>query len=438
LGTSVTPAAYVHDLRVTDVFPADFLWGAATAAHQVEGDNTGSDWWDWEHAPGSPCPEPSGRACEHYTRYPDDVAVLADIGLNTYRYSVEWARIEPAEGEFDERQLAHYRAMTQTVRAAGLTPVVTLHHFTLPSWVAARGGWTAPKVPELFGRYCARVADAIGDLVDWWCTINEPGNVAVGGYLGAFGWPPGSRDMKSYDAAVAGMLRGHQLALDAVKSHRAAAKVGATHGMQEWTSNPAGRAPMERARRMFEDVFLEAAGADDYIGVQTYTRVPVEIPMLLGPAAWAVANVGPVRSRLLPRVLRQSVRGAMRTGAADDGMRRTQMGYEFRPEAIAATLRRAAALQPGKDLVVTEHGIATDDDDERVEFIERGLAAVGKVIAEGLPVCGYLYWSLLDNFEWAYGYGPTFGLIGVDRSTMDRTVRRSARRLGEIARTGRL
>jgi beta-glucosidase len=189
---------------------------------------------------------------------------------------------------------------------------------------------------------------------------------------------------------------------------------------------------------MFEDIFLEAAGDDDFIGVQTYTRVPVDLPPVLGPAAWVVSNVGPVRSRLLPRVLRQSVRGAMRSGAADDGVRRTQMGYEFRPEAIAATLRRAASLHPGKDLVVTEHGIASADDADRVEFVERGLASVAEVIADGLPVRGYLYWSLLDNFEWAYGYGPTFGLIDVDRTTMARTVRPSARRLGEIARTSRL
>ena len=193
---------------------------------------------------------------------------------------------------------------------------------------------------------------------------------------------------------------------------------------------------MQRARRMFEDVFLEAAGEDDYIGVQTYTRVPVELPMLLGPAAWLVANVAPVRSRVLPAVLRQSVRDAMQGSDTSDGVRRTQMGYEFRPESIAATLHRAASLHPGKDLVVTEHGIATADDDERVEFIERGLAAVAEVIAAGLPVRGYLYWSLLDNFEWAYGYGPTFGLVGVDRATMQRSVRPSARRLGEIARSG--
>ena len=421
---------------MTDVFPAGFLWGAATAAHQVEGDNTNSDWWEWEHAPKTPCPEPSGRACEHYTRYPDDVATLADLGLNTYRFSVEWARIEPVEGEFDSAALAHYRQMTETVRAAGLTPMVTLHHFTLPRWVAGRGGWTAPDMPELFARYCGRVVDEIGGLVEWWCTLNEPGNVAVGGYLGAFGWPPGTRDMKSYDAAVAGLSRGHRLALDAVKSRRPDVRVGATHGMQEWESNAAGRASMKRARRMFEDVFLEAAGEDDYIGVQTYTRVPVELPVLVGPAAWVVANVGPVRSRVLPSVLRQSVRGAMRSSGGEDGMRRTQMGYEFRPEAIAATLRRAASMHPGKDLVVTEHGIATADDAERVEFIERGLASVAEVMADGLPVRGYLYWSLLDNFEWAYGYGPTFGLIGVDRTTMARTVRPSARRLGEIARAG--
>jgi beta-glucosidase len=419
---------------MTAAFPAGFLWGAATAAHQVEGDNTGSDWWDWEHRPGTPVAEPSGRACEHYTRYPDDVAMLADLGLNTYRYSVEWARIEPAEGEFDAAQLAHYRAMTEAVRAAGLIPMVTLHHFTLPRWIAARGGWTAASTPQLFARYCGRVVDEIGDAVDWWCTINEPGNVAVGGHLGVFGWPPGTRDMRSYDAATAGLVRGHRLALEAVKSRRPDAHVGATHGMQEWTSNLAGRAPMHRTRRMFEDVFLEASADDDYLGVQTYTRVPVELPALMAAGAWLVANVGPVRSRVLPGMMRQAF-GAMRP--RDDGVRRTQMGYEFRPEAIAATLRRAASVHPGKDLVVTEHGIATGDDADRAEFIERGLASVAEVMAEGLPVRGYIYWSLMDNFEWTHGYRPTFGLVEIDRTTLQRTIRPSARRLGEIARTAR-
>ena len=417
-------------------FPADFLWGAATAAHQVEGDNTNSDWWEWEHRPGSRIPEPSGRACEHYIRYADDVRLLADIGLNTYRYSVEWARIEPVEGEYDEAQLDHYLRMTDVVRAAGVTPMVTLHHFTLPHWLAARGGWTAPDTPERFARFCERVVKHLGARVDWYCTINEPGNVAVGGYLGVFGWPPGTRDMRSYDAAAAGLTRGHRLALAAVKSLRPEARVGATHGMQDWSSNRAGAPAMRRARYMFEDAFLEASGDDDYIGVQSYTRIPVVVPSLLGLPARLVADVAPLRSRLLPEVLRKSVTSAM--GSIDDGLRRTQMGYEFCPEAIAATLRRAASLHPGKDLVVTEHGVATADDEERIEFLQRGLRAVADVMAEGLPVRGYLYWSLLDNFEWAFGYGPTFGLIDVDRDTMARTVRPSAHVLGEVARTGRL
>ena len=418
---------------MTAPFPGDFLWGAATAAHQVEGDNTNSDWWEWEHRAGTPVREPSGRACEHYTRYPDDIHALKELGLNTYRYSVEWARIEPRDGEFDETQLTHYRAMTEAVRAEGLTPMVTLHHFTLPKWVADRGGWTSSGTADRFARYCQKVVDRLGDIVDWWCTINEPGNVAVGGYLGAFGWPPGTRGMRSYDAAAAGLRRAHRLALDVVKTSSPDAHVGATHGMQEWTADAAGAAPMRQVRRMFEDAFLEDAGDDDFIGVQTYTRIPVEIPVVLAPATWLLTNVKPIRDRVMPVILRQNARATMRPQPDADGMRRTQMGYEFRPEAIAATLRRAAALHPGKDLLVTEHGVATSNDEERVEFIDRGLNAVAEVMAEGLPVRGYIYWSLLDNFEWTYGYGPTFGLIGIDRDTMARTVRPSAHRLGGYA-----
>ena len=418
-------------------FPDGFLWGAATAAHQVEGDNTNSDWWEWEQRGDSPVPEPSGRACEHYTRYADDVRLLADAGLNTYRYSVEWARIEPTEGDFDEAQLDHYVRMTDVVRAAGLTPVITLHHFTLPQWLAARGGWTDRRTPELFARYCERVVRELGGRVDWFCTINEPGNVAVGGYLGVFGWPPGSTSYDDFRRAADGLTSGHRAALQAIKSVRPEAHVGVTHGMQEWTANAAGRSPMREVRRMFEDVYLEASADDDFVGVQTYTRVPVDLPAALLPATALLGRVPALRHRVLPKVLRQQFR-AMSHSAPRDGLRRTQMGYEFRPEAVAATLRRAAKMLPGKDLLVTEHGIATSDDAERIEFVRGGLAAVHQVMAEGLPVKGYLYWSLLDNFEWAHGYRTTFGLVGVDRDTMERTPRPSLAFLGEVARSGRL
>jgi beta-glucosidase len=418
-------------------FPDGFLWGAATAAHQVEGDNTTSDWWAWEHRPGSTVPEPSGRACEHYSRYADDVALLAGAGLDTYRYSVEWARIEPAESEYDAAQLDHYLRMTDVVRAAGVTPMVTLHHFTLPQWLAGKGGWTDPATPERFARYCKTVVEHLGSRVEWYCTINEPGNVAVGGYLGVFGWPPGTTDFGSYRRAADGLARGHRLALDAVKSANPDARVGATHGMQEWESNLAGRGPMRAVRRMFEDIHLEASADDDFIGVQTYTRVPVELPAVLTPATMAVAGVPWLRQNVLPRVLRQQFT-AMSGPPRDDGVRRTEMGYEYRPEAIAATLRRAAELHPGKDLFVTEHGIATDDDTERIEFVHAGLQSVQQVLADGLPVKGYLYWSLLDNFEWAHGYRTRFGLVEVDRDTMTRTPRPSLAYLGAVARANAL
>jgi beta-glucosidase len=425
---------------VTDLaFPPGFLWGAATAGHQVEGDNRDSDWWAWEQRQGTPVAEPSGRACEHYSRYADDIKLLADAGLTSYRYSVEWSRIEPAEGTFDDDALEHYRAMTQAVVDAGLVPMVTLNHFTVPQWFAARGGWMARDAADAFGRFCERVVRALGELVPWWCTINEPGNVAVGGYLGALGWPPGTRDYADWKRAARGLTDGHRRSLAVVKSLHPTAKVGATHGMIEWLPSPAARPAVEQVRRLFEDTFLEASADDDYFGVQTYTRIPVPLPAAIGPVVRAAMALAPVRDRLLPPLIRRATAGfGDATHPPEDGVRRTQMGYEFWPEAIAATLRRAAGLLPGKELVVTEHGIATADDNERIEFVTRGLAAVHAVMDEGLPVTGYVYWSLLDNFEWTLGFRPTFGLIGVDRRTQERTVHPSARFLGDVARTGRL
>jgi beta-glucosidase len=418
------------------VFPPSFLWGTATAAHQVEGGNTDSDWWDWEQRPGTPCLDRSGIACDHYHRYPEDVATLAGLGLNTYRYSVEWARIEPEDGTIAQGELDHYRRMTDVVREAGLTPMVTLHHFTLPRWLARRGGWMDPGTPARFARYCETVVRALGDRVDWYCTINEPGVVAFGGYLGALGFPPGTEDAGSWERAIAGLVAGHRLALPAVKAARPSAKVGATHSMNEWDPDEGGRPMMEYLRRLNEDVFLEACDQDDFIGVQTYTRVPIR----LGAARTTLLRLA-LRSR---RVMRLVAPPFIRRSAKDPaapypaGARRTQMGYEYRPEAVAATIRRVATVLPGRDIVVTEHGVATDDDAERVEFIDRGLRAIHAEIEAGLPVRGYVHWSAFDNFEWAKGYSMRFGLIGVDRSTLERTIRPSARFLGEIARTGRL
>lgn len=422
---------------MTDLaFPEGFLWGAATAAHQVEGDNSGSDWWDWERRPGTPCPDRSDLACDHYRRYPQDIALLASLGLNTYRYSVEWARVEPDDGRFDEAQLDHYRAMTDAVLAAGMTPMVTLHHFTLPRWVAQRGGWLDAEAPGRFARYCDRVVRALGDRVTWWCTINEPGVVAFGGYLGALNFPPGRRDLGSWERASAGLIEGHRQALLAVRAAGAGARAGMTHSMQAWEANGPGEPFMAWLRRRNEDIYLEAAADDDFVGVQTYTRVPVSVGAALGSVLRLALGVRPLASLVFPRVIRaQSLnpRPNLRPGA-----RRTQMGYEFWPEAAATTVRRVATLLPGKDIMVTEHGVATDDDAERVEFIDRGLRALHAELVAGVPLRGYIHWSAFDNFEWARGYAMRFGLIGVDRATQERTVRPSARHLGDIARANTL
>jgi beta-glucosidase len=419
------------------VFPDGFLWGTATSAHQVEGGNSNSDWWAWELKPGSPCREPSGAAIDHYNRYPQDVALLAGLGFNTYRFSVEWARIEPAEGTFDQAELDHYRAMVAAVRASKLIPVVTLNHFALPVWVAAKGAWLADATPVLFERYVRRVVEAFGESVEWYCTINEPGVVAFGGYMGGLGFPPGKHGVANWRGASSRLIDAHRRARAAIKELRPGARVGMTHSMQEWESNAGGRPAMEYARSQSEDIYLEAARDDDFVGIDTYTRTVLELPRPIGWLTRAALSVGPIERLAVSAMVSRQVSGGF-TNDPRKGIRRTQMGYEYRPTAVAATVRRVAELLPGKPIVVAEHGVAATDDAERIEFITEGLKALHPLISEDIPLLGYIHWSAFDNFEWALGYAMEFGLIAVDRTTQERKLKPSASFLGEIARTNRL
>ena len=379
-------------------FPDGFVWGTATAAHQVEGGNWNNDWWAWEHAPGSPCVEPSGDACDHHHRYPDDLALLAELGFCSYRFSVEWSRIEPEDGEFSVAALDHYDRVTDTCLGLGLDPVVTLHHFTNPRWVAAGGGWIEPVTAERFGRFAERVAARLGDRVSRFCTINEPNIVATIGYLvGVF--PPGEHDPDLRAGAGEVLAAGHRRAVEAVRAV-STARVGLTMALPDWVAVDGGDETMEALRGPDEDVFLEATSGDDFIGVQTYTRNRVGPAGVLGP---------------------------------EDGVETTLMGYEFWPEALEGAIRRAYEIT-GLPVLVTENGMATTDDTRRIEYVRRALKGVLRCLDDAIPVEGYTYWSALDNFEWALGYGPAFGLIAVDRSTQERTVKPSARWLGEVAR----
>jgi len=393
-------------------FPPAFLWGTATAAHQVEGGNVYNDNWVMEHVPGSSYVESSGDACDHYHRYREDIALLADLGFNLYRFSLEWSRIEPEEGEFSLAQLDHYLLMLATCHEHGITPMVTFHHFTSPRWLAAAGGWEAQDTPEKFARFCERAMSHLGDLLPLACTLNE---VNIGTAMSAARTEPwfeaAARAVSSdtlrftpfvYADSKLGretILAAHRRAVEAIKSGPGRCEVGLTLAMSKIQAGPGGEEMAAHMRRELQDVYLEETRGDDFIGVQTYSRQRFGPDGPLGPEA---------------------------------GVELTQMAYEFWPEALEATIRYASA-GTGLPVIVTENGIATGDDTRRIAYIERALRGVAACLRDGLDVRGYTYWSALDNFEWKAGYRPTFGLIAVDRRRQERTVKPSARWLGRIA-----
>ena len=420
------------------VFPEGFLWGAATSGHQTEGGNSNSDWWDWEQKADTPTREPSGAAIEHYKRYAKDVAMLGELGLNMYRFGIEWSRVEPEEGRFDEKELDHYRKMVAAMRKAGLAPMATLYHFALPRWVAANGGWLWDRTPALLDRYVRRMVEALGDGVDWYITINEPGVVAFGGYLGALPFPPGTHGVDNWRRSIELLIEAHRRSRATIKELRPRAHVAIAHSMQEWEAGWSGRAALEYARHLNEDVFLAACKEDDFIGVNTYTRQRIDLPLPIGVASRVVLRSRALERRVVPGVVERFADMAEPEQLLKDGVRRTQMGWEWRPTAVAATVRRVASIHPGKPIVVTEHGVATSNDEERIEFIRDGLVALHRVIEDGIPLRGYVHWSAFDNFEWAYGFSMKFGLIGVDPRTQLRDVRPSAHYLGAIASSNRL
>ncbi len=383
-------------------FPDGFLWGTATAAHQVEGGNWNNDWWAWEHDPASNVVEPSGDAIDQYHRYREDIELLARLGFNAYRFSVEWARVEPEPGQFSVAALQHYRRVCEACREQSIAPVVTLHHFTTPRWVHGEGGFEERAVVDRFAEYTRRTVGALGDLVSHVCTFNEPNVFATAGYLaGAF--PPAKQDAALRRQVNGVIVEAHHAAVEVARE--AGLPAGLTLAMQDWQAVDGGEERRARILRNYEDVYLEAARQDDFIGVQTYSR----------------EFVGPGGTLPVP-----------------EGAETTQMGYEFYPEALEATIRRAHQEAGGIPVVVTENGIATDDDERRVEYVRRALLGVSNCLAEDIDVRGYFYWSSFDNFEWAHGYRPKFGLIAVDRDSFERRPKPSASWLGSTARANSL
>jgi beta-glucosidase len=401
--------------------PKRFLWGTAISAHQSEGNNTNSDTWLLENLTPTVYRDRSGDACDSYHRFAEDIALNAALGFNAYRFGVEWARIEPSPGRFSLAELDHYARVLETCHAHGQTPMVTYNHFSAPRWFAERGGWEQADAPELFARYCARTTERLGSLIGYATTFNEA-NVQL--LVQLFGKPAsrvqaeqamiaaarqatGSERFSSLaycDAARAQpiLLDAHRRAYEAMKAACPALPVGISLTTQEIDAVGEDSLAEAMQTRLYGGWLDAARSHADFVGVQTYTRLRFDKS---GLVSWP------------------------------QGAEVTQAGYEFRPQALAATIRWAHQAI-GKPIFVTENGVATDDDSRRIAFIDQALDGVRACMDEGIPVHSYFYWSLLDNFEWTSGYGKHFGLVAVDLQTFKRTPKPSAHHLGRRARGG--
>jgi beta-glucosidase len=416
-------------------FPPGFLWGTATAAHQVEGGNTNNQWWDWEQQPGRIWNgDRSGDACGWWRDPEPDLDRAAALSQNAHRLSIEWSRIESRDGVFDDAALARYRELLEALRRRGLEPMVTLHHFTNPRWLEQRGGWLHPDTPRRFARFAARAVAALGDLCRLWCTINEPMVYAAESYLLGV-WPPGVKDVRAALRVAKALLRGHVAAADAIRKTDSQLRIGIVHHLRLF--DPASRAPQDRAVAaaqdyLFNGVLLHALRTGrllpplegglsvwpalrdscDFLGLNYYTRDHVAFdPRLPG--------------ELFGR--RFTPPGAPQSDLLSDG----KSYGEIYPEGLYHGLRRVARL--GLPIYITETGLPDAADDRRPRFLLDHLAAVHRAIQEGVDVRGVFFWTLVDNFEWAEGWGPRFGLYALDQRTQARRLRRSGALYAAIA-----
>ncbi|MFT8593147.1 MAG: family 1 glycosylhydrolase [Bifidobacterium sp.] len=371
--------------------PEGFLFGAATSPHQVEGSNVNSDWWAYEHAPSGPISELSGPACDSYHHWREDMRLLADAGFNAYRFGIEWARIEPKPGVFDEAEIAHYGEMIDGARGMGLSALVTLHHFTLPLWFARQGGWTSSHATEHFLQYISAVMPILKHGVTGIVTINEPNMVAIlgrvtSGEVSFSDMEPGVLPDPDPSVALA-LKKAHHAAADMLHRELPGVAVGWSVANQCVQALHGGE---ERARaysQSIEDQFILAAEHDDFIGIQSYTRTVF----------------GADGKRVQPR--------------SED---LTSNGWEYYPQAVGGAIEHTHALIPQVPLLVTENGISTHDDEQRISYTQGALQSISSLLVQGLPIRGYFHWSLLDNYEWG-SWEPTFGLASVDRSSPDFT-----------------
>lgn len=427
IALAAAPWVNAASKRFDPAFPKGFLWGAATSGHQIEGNNVNADTWVLENVKPTIYAERSGDAANSFELWPKDLELVKRIGLNAYRFSLEWSRIEPDQGQFSIAALDHYRRIIDACRERGVTPVVTFNHFTTPRWFAARGGWGKEDSPQLFARFCDRAARRLAEGIAYAATLNEP-NLITFLHYGALAdrlekLMPIVRAMNEAAARAVGseqflaftslgvedvdgwtknLIVAHKAGRQAIKAARTSLPVGVTLAIVD--EQAVGRNSMrDSVRARLYAPWLEAVRDDDFVGVQNYER-----------NLW-------------------DSKGTVQPPPGD----RNASGGEVYPPSLAGAVRYAHSVAR-VPIIVTEHGVNTEDDSLRARLIPAALTELKKAMDEGVPVLGYFHWSLIDNFEWLYGYKYRYGLASVDRDTFERTLKPSAQVLGDIARRNSL
>jgi beta-glucosidase len=377
-----------------------FYWGTAVSSYQVEGGIEDNDWAEAGRKGKVPL---AGRACDFWNRYELYLDYAKALGTNAFRFSIEWARIEPQEGNWDVEAIGHYREMIKAMRDRNLEPFVTLWHFTLPSWIAAKGGWVNQETVEFFKRYVQKIVAEIGEGVRYWLIINEPSNVLVQGYLQGT-WPPHFKfAWGKYFKARKNLKRAVLEAAELLHEKNADYNVSSAFNLSILEAarprNPLDVLAAEFVKRFDDHEFLKAVyRALDFIGLNYYMKLRL-------------------RSQLFPRPL---VRPWVPPAKVV-----SDMGWEVFPEGLMTILIQLSS-QFDKPIIVTENGIADSSDKLRPEFIKEHVEALMSAKHRGADIRGYFYWSLLDNFEWAYGFAPRFGLYALDPETLELKERKSA------------
>ncbi|MFJ9637818.1 GH1 family beta-glucosidase [Streptomyces sp. NPDC101178] len=441
-------------MRDLNSFPADFTWGVATAAYQIEGavteDGRSPSIWDtFSHTPGKVDGGDTGDiACDHYHRTGEDIGLIKQVGADAYRFSIAWPRVVPGgDGPVNKAGLDFYDRLVDGLLEAGVTPFATLYHWDLPQVLQDRGGWTVRETSEHFAAYASRVVERIGDRVKDWATLNEPLCSAWIGHLEGR-MAPGLTDLTAAVRASYHLHLGHGLAVQAIRAASSDARVGIVNNLSPIEPASASEADLAAARRA--DGHINRWWLDPILGrgypqdmVETYgVELPVrpgDLETIAAPLDWLGLNyyfrqiVTADPSGPAPGFTQVPVAGA----------RHTYMDWEVYADGLEQLLLRLTEEYGVERIYVTENGSAYQDtvaadgsvhDPERVRYLEEHLAACARAVAKGAPLAGYFAWSLLDNFEWAYGYDKRFGLVHVDYATQRRTVKSSGRRYAELIR----